>query len=226
MRYAMNLTKKIMTLFIAVSLFAWAGCGASNTVKGGAIGTGAGALIGGIIGHAAGSTTTGAIIGGVVGGTAGALIGHNMDKQAEELKKIEDAKVERVGEGINITFDSGILFAVNSASLQPKAKESVQKLADVLKKYPDTNVIIEGNTDNTGSEALNQKLSEKRAKAVSDYVTTLGVSSSRLTTVGKGESNPVASNDTPEGRAKNRRVEIGIVANEKMKNDAATGKLN
>ncbi|MCU7490785.1 MAG: OmpA family protein [Ignavibacteria bacterium] len=222
----MNLTKKIMTLFIAVSLFAWAGCGASNTVKGGAIGTGAGALIGGIIGHAAGSTTTGAIIGGVVGGTAGALIGHNMDKQAEELKKIEDAKVERVGEGINITFDSGILFAVNSASLQPKAKESVQKLADVLKKYPDTNVIIEGNTDNTGSEALNQKLSEKRAKAVSDYVTTLGVSSSRLTTVGKGESNPVASNDTPEGRAKNRRVEIGIVANEKMKNDAATGKLN
>lgn len=222
----MNLTKKIMTLFIAVSLFAWAGCGASNTVKGGAIGTGAGALIGGIIGHAAGSTTTGAIIGGVVGGTAGALIGHNMDKQAEELKKIEDAKVERVGEGINITFDSGILFAVNSASLQPKAKESVQKLADVLKKYPDTNVIIEGNTDNTGSEELNQKLSEKRAKAVSDYVTTLGVSSSRLTTVGKGESNPVATNDTPEGRAKNRRVEIGIVANEKMKNDAATGKLN
>ncbi|HEX2963767.1 MAG TPA: OmpA family protein [Ignavibacteriales bacterium] len=215
-----------MTLFIAVSLFAWAGCGASNTVKGGAIGTGAGALIGGIIGHAAGSTTTGAIIGGVVGGTAGALIGHNMDKQAEELKKIEDAKVERVGEGINITFDSGILFAVNSASLQPKAKESVQKLADVLKKYPDTNVIIEGNTDNTGSEELNQKLSEKRAKAVSDYVTTLGVSSSRLTTVGKGESNPVATNDTPEGRAKNRRVEIGIVANEKMKNDAATGKLN
>lgn len=222
----MNLTKKIMTFFIAVSLFAWAGCGASNMVKGGAIGTGAGALLGGIIGHAAGSTTTGAIIGGVVGGTAGALIGHNMDKQAEELKKIEDAKVERVGEGINITFDSGILFAINSANLQPKAKESVQKLADVLKKYPDTNVIIEGNTDNTGSEELNQKLSEKRAKAVADYVTSLGVSNSRLTTIGKGESNPVASNDTPEGRAKNRRVEIGIVANEKMKNDAATGKLN
>lgn len=221
----MKVTKNIMMVFLAISLFAWAGCGASNAVKGGAIGTGAGALIGGIIGHATGSTTTGAIIGGVVGGTAGVLIGHNMDKQAEELKKIEDAKVERVGEGINITFDSGILFAVNSASLQPKAKESVQKLADVLKKYPDTNVIIEGNTDNTGSEELNQKLSEKRAKAVSDYVTTLGVSSSRLTTVGKGESNPVASNDTPEGRSKNRRVEIGIVANEKMKNDAANGNL-
>ncbi|MCU7496692.1 MAG: OmpA family protein [Ignavibacteria bacterium] len=222
----MNLTKKIMMVLMAVSVFAFAGCGASNTVKGGAIGTGAGALIGGLIGHAAGSTTTGAIIGGVVGGTAGALIGHNMDKQAEELKKIEDAKVERVGEGINITFDSGILFAINSASLQSKAKESVQKLADVLKKYPDTNVIIEGNTDNTGSVELNQRLSEKRAKSVADYVVSLGVSSSRLTTVGKGESNPVASNDTPDGRAKNRRVEIGIVANEKMKNDAATGKLN
>jgi outer membrane protein OmpA-like peptidoglycan-associated protein len=222
----MKITKIILTVFTVCSLLVWTGCGASNAVKGGAIGAGAGAIIGGLIGHAAGSTTTGAIIGGAVGGTAGAIIGHNMDKQAEELKKIEEAKVERVGEGINITFDSGILFAVNSANLQPKAKESVKKLADVLKKYPDTNVIIEGNTDNTGSTELNQKLSEKRAKSVADYAVSLGVSSSRLSTVGKGESNPVASNDTPDGRAKNRRVEIGIVANEKMKNDAATGKLN
>lgn len=222
----MNLAKKIMVIFITVSLFATAGCGASNTLKGGAIGTGAGAIIGGLIGKAAGSTATGAIIGGVVGGTAGALIGHNMDKQAEELKKIEDAKVQRVGEGINITFDSGILFAVNSSALQPKAKESVRKLADVLKKYPDTNVIVEGNTDNTGSADFNQKLSEKRAKAVADYAISLGVADFRLTTLGKGENNPVASNDTAEGRTKNRRVEIGIVANEKMKNDAAAGKLN
>lgn len=223
----MKITKKIMMVFMAVTMFAWAaGCGASNAVKGGAIGAGAGAVLGGLIGKAAGSTATGAIIGGVVGGTAGVLIGRNMDKQAEELKKIEDAKVERVGEGINITFDSGILFAVNSSNLQPKAKESVKKLADVLKKYPDTNVIVEGNTDNTGKAEYNQTLSEKRAKAVADYATSLGVSSSRLTVLGKGETNPKVSNDTPEGRAQNRRVEIGIVANDKMKADAQAGKLN
>jgi outer membrane protein OmpA-like peptidoglycan-associated protein len=202
------------------------GCGASNTVKGGGIGAGAGALLGALIGHAAGNTAVGAIIGGAVGGTVGGVIGHNMDKQAEELKKIENAKVERVGEGINITFDSGILFATGKSSLTPAAKESVKKLAEILVKYPDTNVMITGNTDNQGSDEMNQKLSEKRAEAVSNYAVGLGVSKSRLTTVGNGESNPVASNDTADGRAKNRRVEIGIVANEKMKADAQAGKLN
>lgn len=213
----------IVTICLSLSLV---GCGASNALKGGAIGAGAGAVIGGLIGHATGSTATGAIIGGAVGGTAGAIIGHNMDKQAEEMKKnIENAKVERVGEGINITFDAGILFAVNSSSLQPAAKESVKKLAEILNKYPDTNIMIDGNTDNTGKKEYNQKLSERRAKAVADYAIGLGVASSRITTIGNGDNKPVATNDTPEGRQKNRRVEVAIVANEKMKNDAATGKL-
>ena len=149
-----------------------------------------------------------------------------MDKQAEELKKIENAKVERVGEGINITFDSGILFATGKSNLTAEAKASVKKLAEILVKYPDTNVMITGNTDNQGSDEMNQKLSEKRAEAVSNYAVSLGVLKSRLTTVGNGEANPVASNDTADGRAKNRRVEIGIVANEKMKADAQNGRLN
>lgn len=218
-----SISVMLIVLLASVSLV---GCGASNAVKGGAIGAGAGAVIGGLIGHAAGSTATGAIIGGAVGGTAGVLIGRNMDKQAEEMKKIENAKVERVGEGIQITFDSGILFATGKSSLTAEAKESVKKLADVLKKYPDTNVIIEGNTDNVGSEESNQKLSESRATSVANYAISLGVDKARISTLGKGELNPVASNDTPEGRKQNRRVEIGIVANEKMKADAQSGKLN
>lgn len=218
-----NLTAVLMMIVLVVTA---SGCGASKAVKGGAIGAGAGAVIGGLIGHAAGSTATGAIIGGAVGGTVGAIIGRNMDKQAEEMKKIENAQVERVGEGIKITFDSGILFATGKSTLTAEAKESVKKLAEVLVKYPDTNVMIEGNTDNVGSEESNQKLSERRAQAVADYAVSLGVNKARLTTTGKGETNPVATNDTPEGRQKNRRVEIGIVANEKMKADAQAGKLN
>lgn len=218
-----SISVMLIVLLASVSLV---GCGASNAVKGGAIGAGAGAVIGGLIGHAAGSTATGAIIGGAVGGTAGVLIGRNMDKQAEEMKKIENAKVERVGEGIQITFDSGILFATGKSTLTAEAKESVKKLAEVLKKYPDTNVIIEGNTDNVGSEDSNQKLSENRAASVANYAISLGVEKSRISTLGKGELNPVASNDTPEGRKQNRRVAVGIVANEKMKADAQSGKLN
>jgi outer membrane protein OmpA-like peptidoglycan-associated protein len=221
-----SLKNKLMTLIVILASVSVIGCGASNAVKGGGIGAGAGAIIGGLIGHAAGNTTTGAIIGGAVGGTVGAVIGHNMDKQAEELKKIENAKVERVGEGINITFDSGILFATGKSSLTAEAKESVKKLAEILVKYPDTNVMITGNTDNVGSTESNQKLSEKRADAVASYAVSLGVDKTRLTTVGNGELSPVASNDTADGRAKNRRVEIGIVANEKMKADAQAGKLN
>lgn len=218
-------------LFVIVALgvsVAMTGCGASNMVKDTAIGAGAGALLGGIIGHAAGNTAAGAIIGGAVGGTAGAVIGHNMDKQAEEMQKnLDNAKVERVGEsGINITLDSGILFAVGSDKLQASAKKAIEKLANILVKYPDTNILVEGDTDNTGSREGNQKLSERRAKAVADYAISLGVASSRITTVGKGDTNPVAPNTTVEGRAKNRRVEIGVVANEKMKEDAKAGNLN
>ena len=204
------------------------GCSASNTVKGGAIGAAAGGVIGGIIGNQAGNTAVGAIIGAAIGGTAGALIGNYMDDQAEEIQKdIEGAKVERVGEGIKITFDSGILFAVNSSDLTPQAKTNIEKLSTILKKYDDTNILVEGHTDSTGSTEYNQKLSERRAASVTSHATALGVVASRFNAVGYGESQPLVSNSTTGGRQQNRRVEIAIFANEDLKEAAMKGeKLN
>lgn len=202
------------------------GCGTSKALQGGAIGAAGGGLIGAVIGKQLGNTAAGAIIGAAVGGTAGALIGHNMDKQAEEMRQdLSNAKIERVGEGIKITFNSGILFTTASSELQSAAKENIASLAKILNKYPDTNVIIEGDTDSDGSEEYNLKLSERRAQAVADYTKSAGVDAARISTVGKGETNPVASNDTAEGKAQNRRVEIAIFANEKMKEAAENGTL-
>ncbi len=221
--------KKIKLIFLltslAISVFIY-GCSASNTVKGGAIGTVGGGVVGGVVGNQLGNTTLGAVLGAVIGGTAGALIGNHMDKQAEEMQKeLDNAKVERVGEGIALTFDSGILFGFDSATLQTEAKTNIQKLADILKKYPDSNILIAGHTDADGTEQYNQTLSERRAKAVSDYLKLQGISSSRLSMVGLGETEPVASNNTTEGKALNRRVEIAIYANEEMKKAAENGKL-
>lgn len=217
---------KIMLVFLIVASIFIAGCGASKTVQGGAIGAAAGGVLGGVIGKAAGNTTLGAIIGAAVGGTAGALIGNYMDKQAEEIEKdIEGAKVERVGEGIKITFDSGILFKTSSSDLQPVAKENIEKLAKVLNKYQDTNILVSGHTDSTGKLEFNQTLSEKRAKSVVDYTKGFGVTDSRFNMVGLGPNEPVASNDTPEGRQQNRRVEVAIFANEKLKDAAEKGLL-
>jgi len=202
------------------------GCSASNAVKGGAIGVGGGAVVGGLIGKAAGNTALGAIIGAAVGGTTGAIIGNNMDKRAEEMRQdLSNAKVERVGEGIKITFDSGILFVTNSSELQPAAKANIETLARILNKYPDTNILIEGDTDNEGTNEYNQKLSERRAQSVADYQKRQGVSGSRISTVGLGELNPVASNETAAGRQQNRRVEVAIFANEKMKDAVENGTL-
>jgi len=209
-----------------LSIMMITGCAANNTAKGGAIGAGAGGLLGAIIGHQTGNKTGGALIGAAIGGTAGALIGRNMDKQAAELKKVEGAKVERVGEGIQLTMEAGILFQTNQSALQPQAKQSIQKMAEVLKNNPDTDIVIAGHTDSDGAEDYNQKLSERRAQSVSDYLKTLGVSGSRLQTVGYGETQPVASNDTAVGKAANRRVEVSIMANENMKKAAQDGKLN
>src|SRR5262249_16920798 len=148
---------------------------------------------------AAGNTAVGAIIGAAVGGTAGALIGHNMDKQAEEMRRdLQNAKVERVGEGIKITFESGILFNTNSAELLPPAQADIAKLSTIVNKYPDTNILIEGHTDSTGSTDYNQKLSEKRAESVANFAKSQNVQGTRLTTVGYGESQPVASNASSE----------------------------
>lgn len=215
----------IVVIMLSAGLL-FMGCGASKTVKGGAIGAGAGAVIGGIIGHAAGNTAAGAIIGAAVGGTAGALIGHKMDQEAEEIKNdIAGAKVERIGEGIKITFDSGILFKTNSADLQPAAQDNIKKLSVILNKYPDTNILVEGHTDSTGSTEYNQKLSERRAESVAGFAKGQGVAGARFSTVGYGEAQPVASNSSSDGRQQNRRVEIAIFANDKLKDAAQEGKL-
>ena len=201
-------------------------CNASRTVKGGAIGAGAGGAVGALVGKAAGNTAVGAIIGAAVGGTAGALIGRRMDRQAEELRQdLEGAEIVRVGEGIKITFDSGLMFALNSSDLNQATKNNLSDLAETLKKYEDTDILIEGHTDSSGSESYNQTLSEKRANSVSGYLMTLGVSGQRLTTIGYGEKQPISENETAEGRQKNRRVEVAIYANEKMKKAAKRGDL-
>jgi outer membrane protein OmpA-like peptidoglycan-associated protein len=214
-----------LVLMLSLSLLHW-GCSSSDTVKGGAIGAAAGGILGGIIGKQAGNTAVGAIIGAAVGGTAGALIGHYMDKQAEEMRQdIKDAKIERVGEGIKITFNSGILFETAKSTLQAPAKANVEKLSTILNKYPDTNILIEGHTDSDGSTEYNQKLSEDRANAVSSHLKGQGVPGSRITTVGYGETQPVASNATPDGKQQNRRVEIAIFANDKLKGAATSNQL-
>lgn len=219
--------KYFLPVALSLSIFAMLGCATSNAVKGGAIGTAAGGVVGGVIGHQYDNTALGAIIGAVVGGTAGVLIGKNMDKQAEEMRKeVENAEIERVGEGIKVTFDSGILFEFDSAELQPEAKKNIRSMADVLRKYPNSDILIEGDTDNTGSDDYNQRLSERRARAVADYQQSLGVSGSRIKTIGLGESNPVASNDDEDGRRQNRRVEIAVYANDDLKRSAEKGTLN
>ncbi|RAK67028.1 OmpA family protein [Hymenobacter edaphi] len=203
--------------------------GMSRTAKGGVIGAGAGAAAGAVLGRVIGGksgTAIGAITGAAVGGATGAVIGRKMDKEAEELQRdMKNARVERVGEGIKITFDSGILFDTNKSDLRAASMSDIQNMAAVLKKYPDTNVLVEGHTDNTGSDAINQPLSERRAQAVANYTIQQGVESSRVTTQGYGSSQPVADNATAEGKQANRRVEIAIYANEKMKKAAEKGQL-
>jgi outer membrane protein OmpA-like peptidoglycan-associated protein len=215
----------VIAVFAGLVLFNYS-CGTSNAVKGGVIGGVGGAVVGGIVGNELGNTAVGAIIGAVVGGTAGVLIGNHMDKQAEEMQnEVDGVKVERIGEGIKLTFDSGILFGFDSSTLQPQAKTNIYKLADILKKYPDSNILIAGHTDSDGSEQYNQSLSERRAQAVSDYTKLQGVNPSRLSTIGLGEMEPVATNESVEGKQLNRRVEIAIFANEDLKEAAKRGEL-
>ncbi len=198
----------------------------NNAGRGGLIGTGAGALVGAGIGKLAGNTALGAIIGAAVGGTSGVLIGHYMDKQVKEMQAdVKGAKIERVGEGIKITFDSGLLFAINSSSLSAQSQANLEQLATILNKYKDTNILIEGHTDNTGKAEYNQILSEKRANAVSSFLANNNVIASRMITKGYGMTQPVSSNDTELTRAQNRRVEVAIYANDKLKKAAEKGQL-
>ena len=199
----------------------------NKTQRGAAIGAGSGAVVGGVIGRKTGNTALGAILGATVGGAAGAVIGRKMDRQAEELKReLPNATVERVGEGIKITFNSDILFDVGRADLKEATKRQLTEFAQTLEKYPDTNLIIEGHADATGSDDLNLRLSRQRADAVSSYLKSLGVKSGRLDEKGYGESQPVAENDSEAGRTKNRRVDIAVFANEKMQRDAKTGNID
>lgn len=194
------------------------GCAWSNKAKGTAVGVASGAAVGGVIGNQTGSTARGAIIGAAVGGTAGALIGHRMDQQAEELEYlIPGAVVTRVGEGIVVTFDSGLLYDFDSDVIRPDAAQNLRHLATSLESYSDTNLLIVGHTDSVGSDQYNQDLSTRRARSAFQYLATQGVRTGRMATSGRGEMEPLASNDTDAGRQLNRRIEVAIYA------DAAAG---
>ncbi len=199
----------------------------TSTQKGAGIGAVAGGTIGALIGKKAGNTAVGAIIGGALGGTAGAFIGKKMDKQAQEIQQsIPGAEVIPYEEGIIVKFDSGILFGVDKSDLQANAKQNIDNLAASLNKYPDTDIMVIGHTDASGADTYNMSLSERRAAAVRNYAVSKGVDNNRLKIVGKGESEPIATNDTAEGMGLNRRVEIVIVANAKMKQEAKAATAN
>src|SRR5258705_3022769 len=194
----------------------------SQKEKGAIIGASTGAAVGAAVGNANGSTAKGAIIGAAVGGTAGAVIGHQMDQQAKEIKQsIPGAVVERVGEGLQVTFESGLLFPYDSDVLTAAAQQNLTTFASSLDKYPNTNIVIVGHTDSNGSDSYNMNLSERRANAAVNYLVSRGVTRSRLRGTGRGETEPVASNDTDTGRQQNRRVEVAIFANETLKTQAA-----
>jgi outer membrane protein OmpA-like peptidoglycan-associated protein len=217
----LSILAQIIVITFLVSCSSW-----NNTQKGAVIGAGSGAAIGGVIGNKSGNAGRGAVIGAVVGGAAGTAIGIYMDKQAEKMEEeIKDAEIERVGEAIKVTFESGILFGFDSYSLTPAAQENIMKFAEILNEYPDTNIMIEGHTDSRGTHQYNQTLSERRAMSVKNYLKMQGVDDGRMTTFGHSFDKPVATNDTDEGRAKNRRVEILISANEDLIEKAEKGEI-
>jgi outer membrane protein OmpA-like peptidoglycan-associated protein len=213
--------KKSLIVGISAALI-FTSCATMNkTQKGAVAGTATGGALGAIIGRTTGNTALGAIIGAAVGGTAGAVIGNKMDKQAAEIKKtVPDAKVERVGEGIVVEFSSNVLFGFDQSNLSGEAKTNLDKLVLVLNSYADTDIELQGHTDSKGSDTYNQSLSEKRAKAVSGYLSSQGIAHSRVNTIGYGEDVPKYENDTADGRTKNRRVEFLITANKKMRAEA------
>lgn len=217
--------KLLMAALITSTTLGAVSCKSSNAVKGGAIGGAAGGVLGGVI---AGKdhTAVGVLIGSAIGGSAGAIIGNQMDKAAEELQRdLEGAKVERVGEGIKITFDSGLMFPVDQSELSTLSKQNLAELSETLKKYKDTNILVEGHTDNTGSDDYNMALSRKRAYSVEDYLAGNGIAKTRMEISAYGEMQPIATNDTEAGRQQNRRVEVAIYANKKMQRMAERGEL-
>jgi outer membrane protein OmpA-like peptidoglycan-associated protein len=195
------------------------GCASmNNTERGAAAGAGAGGAIGAIIGRQTGNTARGAIIGAVVGGAAGAVIGRRMDRQAEQLEStLPAADVERVGEGIAVTFESGVLYPFDSDQILPAGRENLRQLANSLRQYPETEVLIVGHTDSQGADDYNMRLSFRRAEAARAYLSAQGIDASRIRVEGRGEMEPVADNSTESGRAQNRRVEVAIFASEEYR---------
>ena len=223
--------KKIAIYLVAGTLVGnvvLSGCSAvknaNNTQKGAVIGAGSGAIIGGILGNnlgKGGNTALGAVIGGVVGGTVGGLIGNKMDKQAREIETaLPGTQVQRIGEGIHLVLgENSVNFETSKSVLTNVAKANLDKVVPVFQSYPDTDIVIYGYTDSTGRLEFNQKLSEDRAASVRTYLVSKGLATSRFQTKGMGPNDPIATNETVEGRSKNRRVEFTITANEKMIKD-------
>ncbi|MDD5152184.1 MAG: OmpA family protein [Flavobacterium sp.] len=215
----------ISSLFLLTSVFTSCDSvkNANNTQKGAGIGAGAGALIGAIIGNNTKlGTAGGALIGAAIGGGTGALIGNKMDKQARQINQaLPGAQVERVGEGIRLTLkEDAVRFDTNKSTLTAQAKTNLDKLIPVFNEYADTDIEIFGYTDSTGSAEYNLTLSQKRAQSVRDYLVSKGLAGSRFKTTGMGIVEPIATNETPEGRSQNRRVEFAILANDKMVQEA------
>lgn len=223
-----NIIRKSMYVFMCMALIT--GCSTTRNVnkkqKGAVIGATGGAVIGGVLGNNIGkgnNTALGAIIGAVVGGVAGGYIGDRMDRQAERIEEeIPGAEVTRVGEGINVTFteDAGVYFDTNKSAVKGASATTLDKLAGIFKEYPKSNVLVEGHTDSAGPEDYNMNLSKQRAESVTNYLIAQGISSTRFTTKWYGESQPKEDNATAEGRAKNRRVELVIVASDELKEEA------
>ena len=212
------------TLALVLGSMTLGGCQSlNNRDRGVIVGSSGGAVIGGAIGRANGSTAKGAIIGAAVGGVIGGVIGHQMDQQAKEIdQNIPGAIVERVGEGIQVTFESGLMFDFNSDELRPEARTNLRNLAASLDKYPNSSLLIVGHTDAVGSDSFNQSLSERRAIQTASYLIGQGVASSRLRSMGLGESEPLAPNDSDANMQKNRRVEVAIYASEAYRNQLKT----
>ncbi len=215
-----------LLLILAMTSLTWGCETTTNAGRDAQIGAAAGGVLGGLIGSRSGSWAKGAIIGAVIGGATGAIIGNYMDKQAAEIdRNVDGAKVERVGESIRVIFDSGILFSTGSSTITATSRNNIEQLARILNRYSDTNIVIEGHTDDIGSEATNQLLSERRAESVATLLKVYGVSGSRVSPVGYGETRPVSTNETETGRRLNRRVEVLIYANEALKRQAESGEL-
>jgi len=213
-------SRTVLFALSLISVFSVLSC-ARNAQRGLVIGAAGGAVLGGVIGKVSGSTAKGVIIGAVVGGAAGAIIGDQMDRQARELKQnIPGATVERVGEGIQVTFASGLLYDFDSDDVKATARENLRALAGSLDKYPGSDLLILGHTDSVGTDAYNKDLSVRRADAAAEYLVSQGVARSRIGTGGLGEEEPIASNADEAGRQRNRRVEVAIYASKQLQEEA------